>query len=60
MALDGALCATHARVQQRAQSDVEGRRLVSNSDVLGESCLPRSCIQVLGHRMGHALMGILD
>lgn len=44
-ALDGALCATHARVQQRAQSDVEGRRLVSNSDVLGESCLPRSCIQ---------------
>ena len=44
-ALDGALCATHARVQQRAQSDMEGRHLVSKSDVVGESCLPRSCIQ---------------
>lgn len=44
-ALDGALCATHARVQQRAQSDIEGRRLLSKSDVVGESCLPRSCIQ---------------
>eukprot|EP00438_Fugacium_kawagutii_P034146 Skav228525 [mRNA] locus=scaffold796:152127:154472:+ [translate_table: standard] len=33
-ALDGAICATHARVQQRAQSEVQGRRLVSQSDVL--------------------------
>jgi len=43
--LEGALCSTHARVQQRAESKVAGRRLVSKSDVKGESCLPRSCIQ---------------
>ena len=46
--LEGALCSTHARVQQRAESKVAGRRLVSKSDVKGESCLPRSCIQEPG------------
>lgn len=50
--LEGALCSTHARVQQRAESKVAGRRLVSKSDVKGESCLPRSCIQEPGWGWG--------
>ena len=55
--LEGALCSTHARVQQRAESKVAGRRLVSKSDVKGESCLPRSCIQEPGLRVGMAGKG---
>ncbi|CAJ1392986.1 unnamed protein product [Effrenium voratum] len=42
--LGGALCANHARVKQRSKAP-DGRVLVSSSDVGGESCLPRKCIQ---------------
>lgn len=40
----GAICKNHAQVKQE-QTVPDGRRLMMDSDVDGDSCLPRSCIQ---------------
>lgn len=42
--IGGAICENHAQVKQQVKTS-DGRRLTTDSDVDGDSCLPKSCIQ---------------